>query len=74
MARDLDLIACPWVEHAVHAESLIEALRLVAGGMVVRTIAGQPVTSKPHRRRSWLIHVLRDGVHVGWLDVSVMPL
>lgn len=85
MARDLDIVAVPWVESAVSAEELIEAMRVIVDGMIhpTGTMGGRldPVTKqfvpavienpsiKPHGRLAWNIH-LGGGP---FLDISVMP-
>lgn len=79
MARDLDLIACPWTEAAAPAEVLVEAIRDAVGG----TIRNDPPTKgnkyvldtrnpgeKPHGRLAWSI---RFSGHRFYIDLSVMP-
>lgn len=72
LARDLDLIAVPWVEEASSAEELIEALLQTCGGWMhdeaMRRVHDQ--SHKPHGRRAWSIHLGFEGTYV---DVSVMP-
>lgn len=75
LARDLDLVAVPWIEGASPGDTLIEALRAACGGYIldyqetdgVRT--PNPVV-KPHGRLGWLIQ-LGGGVAI---DVSVLPI
>lgn len=74
LARDLDLLAVPWVEEAATAEELIEIVREAVGGYVIGGpgISGEiaeDATEKPHGRRSW---------NICWggrpfIDISVMP-
>lgn len=65
LARDLDVIACPWVETAAPAEELVEAIRAKVGGC----LSTQGPTERPHGRRAWSIH-LGGGPYI---DLSVMP-
>jgi hypothetical protein len=73
LARDVDLIAVPWTEHAAPPQQLIKALlatvRIYADGEGYME-QSQPRTGvkKPHGRRAWSIHV--DGTY---FDISVMP-
>lgn len=66
MARDLDLIAVPWVEEAADAEALVEAIRAAVGGVVTN----RNPEKKPHGRIAWTI-ILGGGP---FIDLSVMPL
>jgi hypothetical protein len=79
MARDLDLIAVPWVKEAAPAETLVEAVRDAVGG----DIRNDPPTDanryhettrnparKPHGRRAWSIYF---SGHRFYIDLSVMP-
>lgn len=69
LARDVDLVAVPWVEQAEPPELLIEA--------IVQTVDGSlhtdpdPGKTRPHGRRSW--SVVLPGFGNTYLDVSVMP-
>lgn len=78
LARDIDLIACPWTDDAVAAHELAEALRLVVETEMGAAfnledegddyfMAGRP-GAKAHRRLSWVFHTV--GTYV---DLSVMP-
>lgn len=76
MANDFDLVAVPWVETAVPAETLVEKLCEVLGGKkrlmnhgLDGEIYEQPA-DRPHGRKAWIIH-LGGGPHI---DISVMPL
>ncbi len=64
LARDLDLIACPWTETASSPEDLAEALRAKVGGVL-----GSKGHERPHGRRIFVIH-LGGGPYI---DLSVMP-
>lgn len=73
MARDLDLIACPWTDEAADAETLIEALRAAVGGTVWPGFdAPNRVTPKPHGRLAYSIYFAPE-CFGPYLDVSVMP-
>lgn len=66
MARDLDLVAVPWVDEAKSVEDLVEAL-LAACDLDHEWTRGP--TTKPHGRVAWSIYF-----HGGcYLDVSVLP-
>lgn len=78
LARDIDLLACPWTDEAVHPQELVasvmEAIRehnsgvgfILEGIDAVEILRGHP---KPHGRRAWSIQL--GGTYV---DLSVMPL
>lgn len=72
MARDLDLLAVPWVEEAVAAEDLVHALweEAVAWLNIDGREAAALPEVKPHGRRAWVLP-LPGGR--GFIDVSVMP-
>lgn len=74
MERDLDIIACPWVDDAVSAEELAEAIAEEASGVLLvdhdgGKRQGRDPEQKPHGRLSWSIH-LGGGPYI---DLSVMP-
>lgn len=85
LARDIDLIAVPWGEHAIEAVPLIEAIRMKIDQLMGWAIYEPRRTSwtdamwqwkmegepgrKPHGRKSWVIHI-PNGVY---LDIAVMP-
>lgn len=64
LARDLDIIACPWTEDAADPEVLVEALRERVGG-----VTDSKVTPRPHGRQGYVIH-LGGGPYI---DLAVMP-
>jgi hypothetical protein len=79
LARDIDLVAIPWIEEAKQAHELAEAImrkiaemkRMVYFHPIETTdyfLAGCPAY-KPHNRLVWCFH-LGDGVYV---DLSVIP-
>ena len=79
LARDIDLIACPWTKEACDAAVLVEALRAeaerICGWAALHAaergeyfVNGCP-GFKPHGRRVWSYH-LGGGPYI---DLSVMP-
>lgn len=78
MRRDLDLIACPWVEEASEPHVLVEAIRIAIGGVYTWQHGDtcEPV-KKPHGRLGWAIYVdpnTPGRAHGGpFIDISVMP-
>lgn len=82
--RDLDLIACPWVEWAIEADQLVAALVVafelhVASTPDSRAEVGRP--EKPHGRRAWSLLMFTEACWESgdaWrpprqIDLSVMP-
>lgn len=74
LARDLDLIAVPWLEDAESAEDLVEAICSAVGGVVAPSYKmgdgrNRNPAEKPHGRRAWTI-ILGGGP---FIDLSVMP-
>jgi hypothetical protein len=82
LARDIDLIACPWTDKAISATELAEAIRLKAAEASPIGVAfiapheddqfhrdGCP-GMKPHGMLCWSFH-LGGGPY---LDLSVMPV
>lgn len=85
LQRDFDLLAVPWIEEAVDAATLVEALRTVCGGFIIadgtagarwdaeqfKLVAAEIKNpqSMPHGRLAWNIHFAGSVM----LDVSVMP-
>lgn len=70
LARDVDLILCPWSEKTWPIEQLLQAIikecEEISGFAEMSHV---PPTIKPHGRRAWSI-VLGGGTY---LDISVMP-
>lgn len=68
MARDLDLIAVPWVEEAVPPEELVQAIASRLGFI----LEGPPRSpeDKPHGRRAWSLILCGEA----YVDLSVLPL
>jgi len=76
VARDLDLVAIPWIPEAWDAPDLVEALRKTAERVSPNKVAfihkdrpGRDPEQKPHGRLAWAIHLGR-GVYI---DLSVIP-
>lgn len=73
MARDLDLLACPWTEDAVAPDELVRRiadklawLLRSDDGVEPKIVGPEP---KPHRRLAWSIPYMAH-----WqIDLSVMP-
>lgn len=78
LAKDLDVVAVPWVEDAADEDTLVRALVERCGGYVSaggRRVDGEwrkvgARTEKPHGRAAWTIHLGGNG---GYVDLSVMP-
>lgn len=86
MARDLDLIAAPWIDDAAAPEVLVEALRAAVDGIVLpdgtkggrwSKEKGEFVDAvirnpdhKPHGRLAWNIHFSAASFVI---DLSVVP-
>ena len=73
LARDIDLVAVPWVEEAVPAEDLVKALvillRIETGFAALSAgLDGQIISVRPHGRRAWAI-VMGGG---SYIDLSVI--
>lgn len=73
--RDLDLIACPWVDKAHAASTLVRAVGALPY-LKRRPDDGDyqfPVAC-PHGRLGWVFFILRGGRRTPWyLDLSVIP-
>lgn len=75
MARDLDLLAIPWVENASPPIDLVHAIRDAVGGYVIGDLEksgkiDDSPTVQPHGRLSW--NICWGGKP--FIDLSVMPL
>lgn len=67
-ARDLDLLAVPWVPEAESAEELVESIAAAVDGIY------SSVEEKPHGRRGWsIVSRHRLGIDAWYIDLSVMP-
>ena len=69
LARDIDLLAVPWVEQAVSPEELVRRLCGAVAGCMGRCVANGKPSQKPHGRVAWsLIH----SGGCGYIDLSVV--
>lgn len=71
LARDIDLIACPWTEEAVDAETLAHAVFRIVQAFnkeVFVSVDKDCPRSKPHGRLAWSLHFWGS-----YIDLSVMP-
>lgn len=72
--RDIDLIAVPWREGAMNADSLLETIRGAITGVVGNcTKHGEAWTNKPHGRMATTLLVY-CGENYIQIDLSVMPV
>ncbi len=73
MARDLDLLAAPWIADAAGAEELVAAVAEAVHGFVIGDVTARGTvetpTLQPHGRRSW--NICWGGKPM--IDLSVMP-
>ena len=78
LARDMDLIAVPWVDDAKEPKALALAIEHAVGGVIdngsrvdgpAYDFATKPPAVKPHGRLCWSIH-LGGGPYI---DLSVIP-
>lgn len=76
MARDLDLLAVPWIHDAAEPIDLVNAIHQEVGGFVIGDLSSRGAvedrerpTVQPHGRLSW---------NIAWggkpfIDLSIMP-
>lgn len=72
LARDIDLIACPWTDGAAPAAEMAEAVRAAAASAIPGGNCWSKTDDpkqKPHGRLSWSLHFAAGG----YIDLSVMP-
>lgn len=78
MARDLDLIAIPWVKELGNVDEMVEKFAEVLGGWVM------PLTEErkkcfPHGRESRVVNINRDWIPETktdkqyYIDISIIP-
>lgn len=67
-ARDLDLLAVPWADHACDPEHLVRRIEGATGLKLTR----HPPGEKPHGRRAWTLLFPTFG-DPRFVDISVMP-
>lgn len=78
MTRDFDLIAVPWDPLAGNPLSMAERMRDAVQGVFVNhevehLLADGKMTTKPHGRMCWAIHLTNLGAAGPYIDLSVMP-
>lgn len=72
MARDLDLVAVPWMEDADDPKVLIKAFAgFIAERAQSLNYGYAPPAKKPHGRLSYILPIGMDENY--YLDISVMP-
>lgn len=71
LARDIDLVAIPWSEHAHKPDLLISHIRGILAGFFGACYVSKEATEKPQGRKAWTFtsHTMTAEV-----DLSVMPL
>lgn len=67
--RDLDLIACPWADHACEPLHLVRHIACSLEGLVRYEFSP---TQKPHGRTAYLLHFAKFS-DPRVIDLSVMP-
>ena len=72
LARDIDLVAIPWVEEASSAEELADTIRTLISGVFGSTLGGRTMDTRPHGRKTWSIATLELPAG-SYVDLSVMP-
>ena len=77
MHRDLDLIACPWVEDAAEPQVLADALReAVKGRFTWQNRSFEDPSPRPHGRLAYAFYLDREswqGQDGPFIDLSIMP-
>jgi hypothetical protein len=88
MARDLDLVAIPWIEHSGDVDLMINEFAEILGGSVMLQEGRGRYSKHPHGRRIYVIDIERGGYRDGvdsngmpnykpdpqyYIDISVMP-
>ena len=79
LARDIDLVAIPWIEHNVSTpDYLVDRIAAVIAGQVgrcavYRSKGKDPWTEKPHGRKSITILAWNELFGSVDIDISVMP-
>lgn len=74
LARDIDMVAVPWLDRASEPERLMLDLRGAVSSLfgTARLDPSEGWNEKPHGRVAQSIHVHCDG-HFFYFDVSIMP-
>jgi hypothetical protein len=74
LARDIDMVAVPWVEHNVgDPDYLVSRLTAVVAGITGRCNPMNDWTDKPHGRRAKSLLVWGGRFGSVDIDLSVMP-
>lgn len=80
LARDFDLIACPWTEDAAHPDDVAMAIKAATGCVRWRIFRGEGGCSgrkhpdKPHGRITYAFDWDEKNYdNRGYIDLSVMP-
>jgi hypothetical protein len=71
MARDIDLVAIPWTEHAHTPDLMISNFRGILAGIFGSCYVSKEPTVKPQGRMAWMFHSHTMNAEI---DLSVMPL
>jgi hypothetical protein len=71
LARDIDMVAFPWVDDADEPELLVSRLIGVLSGKVGRAIEIGGRGVKPHGRQAYTI--IASGAAMPEIDLSIMP-
>lgn len=72
LARDFDLIACPWVKDAAHPDTL--AMAIFEAAKCARWRVMPVEGEKPHGRRGYAFDWDKHNYeNRGYIDLSVMP-
>lgn len=72
LKRDIDLVACPWRDSCISANSLVKDLREAAEIIIGFGELTGP-EKKPCGRLAYSIHLTYEGPRNCYLDISVMP-
>lgn len=70
LARDIDLIAIPWVDHARPPDLLVQTIRGILAGIFGACYVSKEPTMKPQGRLAW---TLSSHTMTAEIDFSVMP-
>lgn len=71
LARDIDLVAIPWVDHARDPKLLVATIRGILAGIFGACYVSAEPTQKPQGRLAWTLH---SHTMTAEIDLSVMPL
>lgn len=70
LARDIDLVAVAWIEHAREPDELVKAICGAIAGVLGRCTRMHASTEKPHGR---IAYTLIHGGFISEIDLSVIP-